>query len=62
MLGHIESYDERCQTGVVKHEGKFYEFHIDQWTSAEPPKEGETKPGGGTGGCGSPAPPAHEPQ
>jgi len=41
MLGHIESYDERCQTGVVKHEDKFYEFHIDQWTSEEPPKEGD---------------------
>ncbi|MGY6276806.1 TM2 domain-containing protein [Methylomonas sp. MgM2] len=41
MLGHIESYDERCQTGVVKHEDKFYEFHIDQWTSEEAPKEGD---------------------
>jgi TM2 domain-containing membrane protein YozV len=38
MLGHIESYDERCQTGVVRCEGKFYEFHLDQWTSPEQPK------------------------
>ena len=41
MLGHIESYDERCQTGVVKREGKYFEFHIDQWTSQQPPKEGD---------------------
>jgi len=41
MLGHIESYDERCQTGVVKYEDKFFEFHIDQWTSDEPPNQGD---------------------
>lgn len=41
MLGHIESYDERCQTGIVKFEDRFYEFHIDQWTASEPPKEGD---------------------
>lgn len=41
MLGHIESYDEECQTGVVKYEGEYYEFHIDQWTSDAPPKAGD---------------------
>jgi len=41
MLGHIESYDERCQTGVVKYEDKFYEFHIDQWTAEDPPNQGD---------------------
>lgn len=41
MLGHIESYDERCQTGIVKHEGSFYEFHIDQWSSQQPPNVGD---------------------
>ncbi|WP_150050313.1 MULTISPECIES: NINE protein [Methylomonas] len=41
MLGHIESYDERCQTGVVKHEDRFYEFHIDHWTSQEAPRVGD---------------------
>lgn len=41
MLGHIESYDERCQTGVIKHEDNFYEFHIDQWTASQPPKLGD---------------------
>ena len=41
MLGHIESYDERCQTGVVKLDDQFYEFHLDQWTSQQPPKVGD---------------------
>lgn len=41
MLGHIESYDERCQTGVIKYNGNFYEFHIDQWTAESAPKVGD---------------------
>jgi TM2 domain-containing membrane protein YozV len=41
MLGHIESYDERCQTGVIKYEEQFFEFHLDQWTSEQPPKAGD---------------------
>lgn len=41
MLGHIESYEERFQTGVIKHNDQFYEFHIDQWTANEPPKVGD---------------------
>lgn len=41
MLGHIESYDEKFQTGVVKYEGEYYEFHLDQWTSDSPPKIGD---------------------
>ncbi len=41
MLGHIESYDEECQTGVIKHNQEFYEFHIDQWTSDAAPKVGD---------------------
>lgn len=41
MLGHIESYDERCQTGVIKYNNEFFEFHIDQWTSEEMPKVGD---------------------
>jgi TM2 domain-containing membrane protein YozV len=41
MLGHIESYDEDCQTGVIKYEEEYYEFHIDQWTSEAPPKIGD---------------------
>lgn len=41
MLGHIESYNEDCQTGVIKCNKKFYEFHIDQWTNTEAPKAGD---------------------
>ena len=41
MLGHIESYDEKYQSGVVKYQGEYYEFHIDQWTSESPPKVGD---------------------
>jgi TM2 domain-containing membrane protein YozV len=41
MIGHIESYDKDIQTGVVKYEGKFFEFYIDAWTSEMPPKVGD---------------------
>lgn len=41
MLGHIESYDERCQTGVIKYQDRFYEFHIDQWTAEQAPQAGD---------------------
>jgi TM2 domain-containing membrane protein YozV len=41
MIGHIESYDKNIQTGVIKHEGKFFEFYIDAWTSEFPPKAGD---------------------
>ena len=41
MIGHIESYDEKCQTGVIKYEDKFYEFHIDDWNLDTLPKAGD---------------------
>jgi TM2 domain len=41
MLGHIESYDEHTQTGVVKLHDQFYEFHIDQWSAEAPPQTGD---------------------
>lgn len=41
MLGHIESFDEKTQTGVIKHEAQFYEFHLDQWSSEAAPKAGD---------------------
>ena len=41
MLGHIESFDEKTQTGVIKFEEAFFEFHIDQWTSDAAPKAGD---------------------
>ena len=41
MLGHIESYDETYQTGIVKADKDYYEFHINQWTSEAAPSEGD---------------------
>lgn len=41
MLGHIESFDENTQTGVIKFEEAFYEFHLDQWTADAAPKAGD---------------------
>ncbi len=40
MIGHIESYDKDIQTGVIKVDDKFFEFHIDNWTSEEAPAVG----------------------
>lgn len=41
MIGHIESYDDERQTGAIKYEDKFYEFHIDEWGSETEPKIGD---------------------
>jgi TM2 domain-containing membrane protein YozV len=41
MIGHIESYDADRQTGVIKSEGKFFEFHIDNWIADVPPDVGD---------------------
>jgi hypothetical protein len=41
MLGHIESYDENIQTGIIKVDDKFFEFYIDHWTADNPPKVGD---------------------
>ncbi len=41
MIGHIESYDEKTQTGSIKCQDQFYEFHIDDWTSDTAPKAGD---------------------
>lgn len=41
MLGHLESYNKDVQTGVIKADGKFFEFYIDVWTSERPPKAGD---------------------
>ncbi len=41
MLGQIESYDNDVQTGVIKVEDKFFEFHIDSWIADTPPKVGD---------------------
>ncbi len=37
MIGQIESYDPDTQSGVVRSEGKFFEFHIDDWVADVPP-------------------------
>jgi len=41
MIGHIESYDEELQTGAIKCEEDFFEFHIDDWESDVSPKVGD---------------------
>ncbi len=41
MIGHVESYDEECQTGAIKYKNKFYEFHVDDWESESVPKKGD---------------------
>lgn len=41
MIGHIESYDDERQTGAIKCEDNFYEFHIDDWVSDNAPTIGD---------------------
>jgi TM2 domain-containing membrane protein YozV len=41
MIGHIESYDNERQQGVIKCENKLYKFHLNEWTSKEKPKLGD---------------------
>ncbi len=38
MIGKIKSYDTETQTGVIKSDDRFYEFHIDNWSEAEAPR------------------------
>ncbi len=41
MIGHVESYDDERQTGAIKCEDKFYEFHIDDWGLDTAPQVGD---------------------
>ena len=41
MIGHVESFDRATQTGVIKYEDSFYEFHMDQWNSGGEPEAGD---------------------
>ncbi|KAF3982564.1 MAG: NINE protein [Methylococcales symbiont of Hymedesmia sp. n. MRB-2018] len=41
MIGHVESYDDERQTGAIKCEDKFYEFHIDDWGLDKEPEVGD---------------------
>lgn len=37
MIGKIKSYDENTQTGVIKCDELYYEFHIKDWSEPVPP-------------------------
>jgi len=41
MIGHIESFDEKRQTGAIKCDDAFYEFHIDDWEAESAPEVGD---------------------
>lgn len=41
MIGHIESFDPDIRAGVIKCEGAFYQFHIDDWAADVPPEAGD---------------------
>jgi len=41
MIGHIESYDENGQTGVILCDGKYIAFHMDDWLPQVPPEQGD---------------------
>ena len=32
MIGKIKSYDEDTQTGVIKSDEQYYEFHVNDWS------------------------------
>ena len=34
MIGKIKSYDEDTQTGVIKSDEQYYEFHINDWSES----------------------------
>ena len=37
MIGKIKSYDEDTQTGVIKSDEQYYEFHVNDWSEPVPP-------------------------
>ncbi len=39
MIGHIESYDSKTQSGVIKSEDKFFAFDLQGWVSDVPPDQ-----------------------
>lgn len=41
MLGTIESYDSKSQTGVIKSKKDHYAFHIDDWQEEELPEDND---------------------
>jgi TM2 domain-containing membrane protein YozV len=41
MIGHIESYDPKTQSGVIKSEDKFFAFDLQGWQADVPPDQGD---------------------
>lgn len=41
MIGNVVSYDDECQTGTIKYNDSFYEFHIDDWGLDQAPRIGD---------------------
>lgn len=41
MIGHIESYDPKTQSGVIKSEDKFFAFDLEGWQADVPPDQGD---------------------
>jgi TM2 domain-containing membrane protein YozV len=41
MIGHIESYDPKTQSGVIKSEDQFFAFDLQGWAADVPPDEGD---------------------
>ena len=37
MIGKIKSYDEDTQTGVIKSEEQYFEFHVNDWSETVEP-------------------------
>lgn len=41
MIGHIESYDPKTQSGVIKSEEQFFAFDLQGWAEDVPPDQGD---------------------
>ena len=41
MIGHIESYDPKTQSGVIKSEEQFFAFDLEGWAADVPPDQGD---------------------
>jgi TM2 domain-containing membrane protein YozV len=41
MIGHIESYDPKLQSGVIKSEEQLFDFNLDAWVADVPPDQGD---------------------
>lgn len=41
MIGHIESYDPKLQSGVIKSEEQLFDFNLEAWLADVPPDQGD---------------------